>query len=82
MTEKPSQNKQILSKLDELSEDVNVVKTDLSSIKKQIEMQPKIDQERFNNHNTRITNLENNQRWVILAILGTVINAVMQIILH
>ena len=47
MTQQPSQNKQILQKLDMLVEDVGEVKEQIASMKKQIEMQPQIDSGRF-----------------------------------
>ena len=99
MTQQPSQNKQILAKLDELSEDMNELKVEVSSIKKQMEMQPKIDNSRFESIDKaekvcrqevdrqfsetidRVKKLEENQRWLVIAVLGTVLNAVMQLIL-
>ena len=47
MTQQPSQNKQIIAKLDMLVEDVGEVKEQIASMKKQIEMQPQIDNGRF-----------------------------------
>lgn len=47
MTQQPSQNKQIIQKLDMLVEDVGEVKEQIASMKKQIEMQPQIDDRRF-----------------------------------
>ena len=88
MTERPSQNKQILTKLDEIVNDINDVKVEVSSIKKQIEMQPKIDKElhksidgRLNGQENRIKRLEDNQRWVVIAVIGTVLNALLQLVL-
>jgi len=88
MTERPSQTKQILDKLDNLTDDVSGIKQDIAGIKKQIEMQPKLDsalhqtlEEKLSNHNARIGSLESNQKWVVLAILGIVINTIMQLIL-
>ena len=89
MTERPSQNKQILTKLDEIVNDINDVKVEVSSIKKQIEMQPKIDKElhksidgRLNGQESRIKRLEDNQRWVVIAVIGTVLNALLQLVLR
>lgn len=89
MTERPSQNKQILTKLDEIVNDINDVKVEVSSIKKQIEMQPKIDKElhksidgRLNGQENRIKRLEDNQRWVVIAVIGTVLNALLQLVLR
>jgi len=89
MTQQPSQNKQILAKLDEIVRDVGDVKEQISSMKKQIEMQPIIDQgqhkaqdERIMQNERRIKQLEDNQRWIIIAVFGAVINAIMQLILY
>ena len=89
MTERPSQNKQILTKLDEIVSDISDVKVEVSSIKKQIEMQPRIDNElhkaidgRINGQENRIKRLEDNQRWVVIAVIGTVLNALLQLVLR
>ena len=89
MTERPSQNKQILTKLDEIVSDINDVKVEVSSIKKQIDMQPRIDNElhkaidgRINGQENRIKRLEDNQRWVVIAVIGTVLNALLQLVLR
>ena len=88
MTERPSQNKQVLAKLDEAISDINDVKVDVSSIKKQIDMQPRIDAElhkaidsRISGQENRIKRLEDNQRYVVIAIVGTVLNTLLQLIL-
>jgi len=47
MTERTSQSKQILDKLDVLTAEVFNLKGDIAAIQKQIEMQPKIDQQSF-----------------------------------
>ena len=47
MTERPSQTRQILEKLDDLTDKVSGVENQLSAIKKQIEMQPQIDGGKF-----------------------------------
>ncbi len=87
MTERPSQNKQILAKLDEAISDINDVKVEVSSIKMQIEMQPRIDAElhkaidnRISGQENRIKRLEDNQRYVVVAIVGTVLNTLLQLI--
>lgn len=51
--------------------------------KKVISLETKIDdsvKNRFNDNERRITALESNQRWVVLAVIGSVIAAVMSII--
>ena len=47
MTERPSQTRQILEKIDVLTDKVSGVENQLSAIKKQIEMQPQIDNGKF-----------------------------------
>ena len=87
MTE--SVSKRVLDKLDEISEDLNEVKQQIASIKTKIEMQPKIDDEKhvgfeskLSRHTERIDKLETNQRWVVLAVITSVIGALLQLVLH
>lgn len=47
MSERPSQNKQILQKLDELFEVVGEVKVKVAEIETKITYQPKIDEQKF-----------------------------------
>jgi hypothetical protein len=47
--QRTSQNKQILEKLDVLTVEIFSLKGDMAAIKTQIEMQPKIDQQSFDN---------------------------------
>lgn len=86
MTE--SVSKRVLDKLDEISEDLNQVKNQISAIKMQIEMQPKIDDQKhltfdskLNEHSEKIKGLQANQRWVILAVLGVVIEALARMVI-
>lgn len=83
MTEKPSQNKQILSKLDDLTETVSGIKQDLATIKTQIEYQPRIDLEQhkqiesqLNLHSKEINALKETNSWIVrsvfLEILGII----------
>lgn len=88
MTERPSQNKQILSKLDDLTETVSGIKQDLATIKTQIEYQPRIDKElhntidkRFEYDDTRIKKLEDSQTWATRLIIGTALTSLIGIIL-
>ena len=76
MSERPSQQKQILAKLDELTEAVNGIKEDLAGIKRQ----PEIDAKVFQDHERRIKGLEENQRWTVLSILGLVIASIWKLI--
>ena len=89
MTQRPSQNKQILAKIDEIIVRFNEVDKKLTRIESQIEYQPKVDaeqhlkqDERINQVERRVKQLEDNQRWLIIAVLGSVVNAIMQLILH
>lgn len=82
MTVNTSSNKDLSQKLDVLVEKV-------TRIEERLLNQPKIDDQKekninqkFDTHEERIKNLESNQKWVVIAILGIVINAVMQLVLH
>lgn len=82
-----SQNPQTTNR--NLSEKLDVVVEKVTRIEERLSSQPKIDAAKeesidlkFNNHDRRISSLESNQKWVALAIIGIVINAVMQLILH
>lgn len=81
--ERPSQNKQILSKLDDLTETVSGIKQDLATIKTQIEYQPRIDLEQHKQidaqlmlHSKEINSLKDTNTWIVrsvfLEILGIV----------
>ena len=89
MTQQPSQNKQILSKLDEIVSELGKVKEDIAVVKEQIKSRPEVDKaihkavdDRIEQTERRIKQLEDNQRWIIIAILGTLINAMMQLVLR
>lgn len=82
MTVNTSSNKDLSQKLDVLVEKV-------TRIEERLLNQPKIDDQKekninqkFDTHDKRISSLESNQKWVLLAILGIIINAVMQLVLH
>lgn len=88
MTERPSQNKQILTKLDDLSDCIGDIKQDLATIKTKIEYQPMIDKElhntidkRFEYDDTRIKKLEDSQTWATRLIIGTILTSLVSIIL-
>lgn len=82
MTERaPSATKDINKKLDDLVEKV-------TRIDERLSRQPLIDdqkekniKQRFDDHDRRIVGLETNQKWVVIAILGMVINAIAQLII-
>jgi hypothetical protein len=80
MTQQPSQNKQILSKLEDIDRKVTRIET-------QIEMQPKIDEEQHKGiqqqlkaHETRISSIESSLKWIVLTILGFVIVEILKLI--
>ena len=82
-----SQNPQTTNR--NLSEKLDVVVDKVTRIEERLSNQPKIDEQKekninqkFETHDERIKNLEANQKWVVIAILGIVINAVMQLLLH
>lgn len=88
MTERPSQNKQILSKLDDLTKTIGGIKEDLAGIKQQIKMQPQIDTElhkaidqRFKYDDDRIKKIEDSQTWATRLIIGTALTSLIGIIL-
>lgn len=79
MTERPSQNKQILSKLDDLTETVSDIKQDIAMIKTQIEYQPKIDLEQHKQieaqldlHTKEINTLKDTNTWIVRSVFGQI----------
>ena len=87
MTE--SVSKRVLDKLDNIDKNINEMKLQINSIETKLQGHDKLDEskavnieEKFKGHDKRITSLETNQRWVVLAVLGVIVNAVMQLILH
>ena len=79
MTERPSQNKQILSKLDDLTETVSGIKQDLATIKTQIEYQPRIDLEQHKRiesqlclHSKEINSLKDTNVWIVRSVFGQI----------
>ncbi len=87
MTQQPSQNKQIIAKLDEVIASVSVANNKITRIETKIEMQPHIDaeqhkaiQEQFKGHDKRLSKLESIATWIVLTILGFVIVEVLKLI--
>ena len=87
MTERPSQNKQILSKLDDLTETVSGIKQDLATIKTQIEYQPRIDLEQhkqieaqLNLHSKEISSLKDTNVWIVRSVFGQIFAVIGMII--
>ena len=88
MTQQPSQNKQILQKLDEVISSVNVINNKVSRMETQIEMQPRIDIEshkaidnRFERTEERVKKLEEAQLWAMRLIIGTALSSLVGIVL-
>lgn len=88
MSESPV-TREISKKLDKIQEDMTEVKVKVAKIETTLENQPELDaalhsklEVKIDGHNKRISSLESNQKWVVVAILGIVVNAVMQLILH
>ncbi len=73
----PSQQKQILQKLDELSTMVMNLNVKMSSLEMQVKMQPQIDDKHFQKldnkisaNGFRIDKLENQSTWLFRTIIG------------
>lgn len=88
MSESPV-TREISKKLDKIQEDMTEVKVKVAKIETTLQAQPELDdalhsklEVKIDGHNKRLNSLESNQKWVVIAILGIVINAVMQLILH
>ena len=91
----PSQNKQILEKLNELVKDVKVIAEQQVCMGKQVarlekhnEMQPLIDKEsysainnRFDRVEERTTKIEEHQIWAMRLIIGTALSTLVALIL-
>ena len=82
MSEQPTTNKNLDEKLDTVIEKVTRMEETLKNMPKVEVEKDKNTSQKFEAHERRINNLENNQRWVIIAVLGTVANAIMQIVLN
>jgi tetrahydromethanopterin S-methyltransferase subunit G len=88
VTQQPSQNKQIIAKLDEVIASVNAINNKVSRMETQIEMQPKIDIEshkaidnRFDRVEERVEKIETSQIWAMRLIIGTALTAFVGIVL-
>lgn len=91
----PIQNKQILDKVNEslvevkaISTIVNDLSVEVGKITKELELRPSMDKSEhngilieFSQHKESITKLENNQRWLVLTVMGIVIIAMMQLVI-
>lgn len=75
-------NRNLSEKLDVVVDKVTRIEERLSSHYQIDEQKEKNINQKFETHEERIKNLEGNQKLVVIAILGIVINAVMQLLLH
>ena len=82
MSEQPTINKNLDEKIDTVIEKVTRMEETLKNMPKVEFEKDKNTLQKFEAYERRINNLENNQRWVVIAVLGTIANAVMQLILH
>ncbi len=80
MNEIPTNSKEINKKLDDLVEKVTRIDERLARQPLIEEQKDKNIDQRFEVHETKIKALETNQRWVVVAILGVVLNAIVQLI--
>ena len=94
MTERPSQNKQILDKVNEslvevkaISTIVNDLSVEVGKITKELELRPSMDKSEHDgikneltHHKEEIDALKANQRLIVVAIILAVVAAVMKII--
>lgn len=70
----------MMDKLDQLITEVHKIDKNVTEIKTKLEYTEKLLNEKINNHDERIDKLENNQRWVAIAIVGYVITQLLGLI--
>lgn len=70
----------MMDKLDQIITEVHKIDKNVTEIKTKLEYTEKLLNERINNHDERIDKLENNQRWVAIAIVGYVITQLLGLI--
>ena len=82
-------SKQVLIKLDEMQKDVSEVKMKVVEIETKLNGIPDLDkakhdvlEQKIEHHEKRLNNIESWGKWGIVAVLGVVINAIMQLVLH
>ena len=82
-------SKQVLNKLDEMQKDVSEVKMKVVEIETKLNGMPALDkakhevlEQKLNHHEKRLNDIESWGKWGIVAVLGVVINAIMQLVLH
>ena len=88
MTQQPSQQKQILAKLDTVIENISTINAKISRIETQIEMQPQIDAEsykaiadRFCRAEDRIKKVEEAQVWAMRLVIGTALSSLIALVM-
>ena len=69
-----------MDKLDQIITEVHKIDKNVTEIKTKLEYTEKLLNEKINNHDERIDKLENNQRWVAIAIVGYVITQLLGLI--
>lgn len=81
--------REITEKLDKIQEDMTEVKVKIAKIETTLENQPVLDEalrskleQKIDNNEKRLNSVEAWGKWVIIAVLGVVINAIMQHVLH
>lgn len=70
----------MMDKLDQIITEVHKIDKNVTEIKTKLEYTEKLLNEKINNHDERIGKLENNQRWVVIVIVGYVITLLMGLI--
>ena len=70
----------MMDKLDQLINEVHKIDKNVTEIKTKLEYTEKLLNEKINNHDERIDKLENNQRWVVIVIIGYVIKQLIGLI--
>ena len=82
-------SKQVLIKLDEMQKDVSEVKMKVVEIETKLNGIPDLDkakhdilEQKIEHHEKRLNNVESWGKWGIVAVLGVVINAIMQLVLN
>jgi len=70
----------MMDKLDQIINNVHDINVSLAEIKIKLESTEKLLNEKISNHDKRIDKLENNQRWVVITIVGYVITQLIGLI--
>lgn len=70
----------MMDKLDQIITEVHKIDKNVTEIKTKLEYTEKLLNEKISNHDERIDKLENNQRWVVIVIIGYVITQLIGLI--